>query len=92
MVLKNFVKSQLIEVIEWVDDSSDTLVYRFPVEGKEIKNAEDVRMYLLNDALDATVGGDALGSPCCVRISYATSEANLNKAIDRITKALSQLS
>ena len=37
MALKNFVKSQLVEVIEWVDDSTDTLVYRFPVEGQEIK-------------------------------------------------------
>lgn len=37
MGLLNFVKSQFIEVIEWVDDSPDTMVYRFPVEGKEIK-------------------------------------------------------
>lgn len=37
MALKNFVKTQFVEVIEWLDDSSDTLVYRFPVEGKEIK-------------------------------------------------------
>lgn len=33
----NFIKSQFIEVIEWVDDSEDTMVYRFPVQGKEIK-------------------------------------------------------
>jgi len=37
VVLKNFVKSQLVEVIEWLDDSTDTLVYRFPVAGQEIK-------------------------------------------------------
>lgn len=30
--------SQFIEVIEWLDDSSNTLVYRFPVKGQEIKN------------------------------------------------------
>lgn len=36
MVFK-FIKSQLIEVIEWSDDSSNTLAYRFPVENKEIK-------------------------------------------------------
>ncbi|MBC7798638.1 MAG: SPFH domain-containing protein [Pyrinomonadaceae bacterium] len=34
----NFVSSQFIEVIEWLDDSSDTMVYRFPVNGQEIKN------------------------------------------------------
>src|SRR4029450_1757754 len=30
--------SQFIEVIEWLDDSSNTLVYRFPVEDQEVKN------------------------------------------------------
>lgn len=37
MGLVHFVKSQFIEVIEWVDDTQDTMVYRFPVENKEIK-------------------------------------------------------
>jgi membrane protease subunit (stomatin/prohibitin family) len=30
--------SQFIEVIEWLDNSSNTLVYRFPVKDQEIKN------------------------------------------------------
>lgn len=30
--------SQFIEVIEWLDSSSNTLVYRFPVKDQEIKN------------------------------------------------------
>ncbi len=33
-----FVQSQFIEVIEWLDDSHDTMLYRFPVQGQEIKN------------------------------------------------------
>jgi membrane protease subunit (stomatin/prohibitin family) len=33
-----FAKTQFIEVIEWLDDSQSTLVYRFPVQGQEIKN------------------------------------------------------
>ncbi len=37
MALKDFIKSQFVEVIEWLDDSSDTMVYRFPVQGQEIK-------------------------------------------------------
>ena len=37
MGLFDFVKSQFIEVIEWQDSSRDTLVYRFPVQGNEIK-------------------------------------------------------
>src|SRR5919108_880514 len=30
--------AQFIEVIEWLDSSSNTLVYRFPVKDQEIKN------------------------------------------------------
>jgi membrane protease subunit (stomatin/prohibitin family) len=30
--------AQFIEIIEWVDDTRDTMVYRFPVYAKEIKN------------------------------------------------------
>jgi len=30
--------SQFIEVIEWLDDSHNTLLYRFPVKDQEIKN------------------------------------------------------
>ena len=33
----DFIKGQFIEVIEWIDDSRDTLSYRFPDENKEIK-------------------------------------------------------
>jgi membrane protease subunit (stomatin/prohibitin family) len=32
------LRSQFIEVIEWLDDSGNTLLYRFPVQGQEIKN------------------------------------------------------
>jgi hypothetical protein len=35
--LKNQMGSQFIEIIEWLDDSTDTLVYRFPVYNQEIK-------------------------------------------------------
>ena len=30
--------SQFIEVIEWLDDTHNTLMYRFPVKDQEIKN------------------------------------------------------
>ena len=36
--VKDAAMHQFIEVIEWLDDSKDTLVYRYPVEGQEIKN------------------------------------------------------
>ena len=37
MGLFDFIKSQFIEVIEWSDTTSDQIVYRFPVQNKEIK-------------------------------------------------------
>lgn len=37
MGLFDAIKSQFIEVIQWLDDTRDTLVYRFPVHGQEIK-------------------------------------------------------
>src|SRR3954469_9160910 len=38
MGLTDFIRSQFIEVIEWNDDSRDTLSYRFPDDDKAIKN------------------------------------------------------
>src|SRR5438552_7116365 len=32
------IRSQFIEVIEWLDDSGNTILHRFPVQGQEIKN------------------------------------------------------
>jgi membrane protease subunit (stomatin/prohibitin family) len=37
MGLKEFVKGELIEIVEFSDDSRDTLAYRFPDEDREIK-------------------------------------------------------
>ena len=36
--LKSFIKSQLLEIIQWQDDSRDTVSWLFPDEDKEIKN------------------------------------------------------
>src|SRR5215216_1039304 len=38
MGILDAIRSQFIEVIEWLDDSGNTLLYRFPVQGQEIKN------------------------------------------------------
>src|SRR5512139_1173716 len=38
MGLMDYLKTQLLEIIQWQDDSRDTLSFRFPDEDKEIKN------------------------------------------------------
>ena len=36
--LFNIIRNQFIDIIEWTDDSRDTLSFRWPDEDKEIKN------------------------------------------------------
>lgn len=60
-------------------------------DGYYIKNSTDLSMYLLEKAHVATVGGDAFGEPNCLRMSYATSDENIQKAFRRIKNALEQL-
>jgi membrane protease subunit (stomatin/prohibitin family) len=36
--VKEAAMNQFIEVIEWLDNTGDTMLYRFPVVGQEIKN------------------------------------------------------
>ena len=38
MAIIDFIKKQFVDIIEWTDDSRDTLSFRFPDEDKEIKN------------------------------------------------------
>jgi len=38
MGLMDYIKTQLLEIIQWEDDSRDTLSWRFPDQDKEIKN------------------------------------------------------
>lgn len=61
-------------------------------EGRKIATATDLAMYLLEEGHVACVGGDAFGAPGCIRLSYATSDENIEKAIARIKTALAKLS
>ncbi|GHV03829.1 aminotransferase [Bacteroidia bacterium] len=60
-------------------------------DGRQINDAADLAMYLLEVGHVATVGGAAFGAPKCIRLSYATSDENLIEAIARIKKALAAL-
>jgi aspartate aminotransferase len=56
-----------------------------------IKNDMDMCLYLLDKALVSGVPGDAFGEPTCLRLSYATSDANLEKAMRSMKEALAKL-
>lgn len=65
--------------------------FRKSTDGYYIKNSTDLSMYLLEKAHVATVGGDAFGEPNCLRMSYATSDENIQEAFRRMKNALEQL-
>lgn len=54
----------------------------------EIKNADDLCMFLLYEGNVSIVTGSAFGDENCVRISYATSDEKLIAAIERIHNTL----
>jgi len=89
----------LLEKIEGIKlNVPDGAFYIFPIisaffgktiKGKEINNASDFSMLLLEEANVATVTGDAFGAPNCIRMSYAASELQLREAVKRIKEVLS---
>ena len=58
---------------------------------RTIKNSTDFTLYLLEEAHVATVAGDAFGEPDGFRMSYATSDENIQEALKRIKNACAKL-
>ena len=52
MGLMDWGKAQFIEIIEWLDDSNDTLAWRFPVRNQEIKNGAQL---VVRESQEATL-------------------------------------
>ncbi len=59
--------------------------------GETIKNAEDFAMFILAEANVALVTGDAFGNGNCVRLSFATADEKIVKAVNQIKAALAKL-
>ena len=97
---RDYVLSRLNKIKDIKVNEPEGAFYVFPdvsrLFGKvgasgEIYNSNDFSMYLLNHAHVAVVAGDAFGDPQCVRISYAASMEQLEKAMDRIENAVNLL-
>ena len=58
------------------------------LRGRVINNATNFSLYLLEEAMVATVTGEAFGDANCIRFSYAASEKDLREAIHRIKESL----
>lgn len=63
-------------------------VYGKSFGGTEIGGSMQFAEWLLGTALVSVVPGVAFGDDRCVRMSYATSMANIEKGLDRMEKAL----
>ena len=58
---------------------------------RAIANSTDLASFLLDEVKVAVVAGVGFGADDYVRLSYATSMANIEKGMDRIEKAISML-
>ncbi|MCH5346767.1 MAG: aspartate aminotransferase, partial [Muribaculaceae bacterium] len=61
-------------------------------DGTVIETSGDLAMYLLDKAHVATVDGDAFCTPGYIRLSYATADDIIVRAMERIATALAALS
>ena len=59
--------------------------------GRTINTSTDLAMFILEEGHVACVAGAAFGSPNCIRFSYATSDENLEKAMQRVKNILAKL-
>ncbi|BAO76230.1 aspartate aminotransferase [Winogradskyella sp. PG-2] len=97
-VRRKLILSLINEIDGFKANEPEGAFYVFPdvsayfgktIKGTTINNASDMSLFLLEEALVATVTGEAFGNPNCIRISYAASQENIKEAIKRIKKALS---
>ncbi len=97
---KDIVVGLLNDIPNVKSNNPDGAFYVFPdvsayygksFNGEVIKDSSDLCMYLINEALVATVSGTPFGTPESIRISYASSEDTLREAFRRIKAALAKL-
>ncbi len=96
-IRRDLILDLLSDIDGFKTNTPDGAFYVFPnisyyfgktLRGKTINNASDFSMYLLEEALVATVDGEAFGNPDCIRISYAASQEQIKEAIKRIKAVL----
>ena len=60
------------------------------IKDKKINDSNDFALLLLEKAHVATVAGEPFGNPNCIRISYAASIKDIERAIERIKNVLKE--
>lgn len=97
---KNLIVSLAREIPGFEVNDPEGAFYLFPkvssyfgksYGGRKIETSTDFALFLLEVGHVATVGGDAFGSPECIRFSYATSEDNIREAMKRVKETVALL-
>lgn len=97
---RDMVKQLLDEIPGMITNMPQGAFYFFPdvsyFFGKSdgtttVKDADDLALYILENAQVSVVTGDAFGAPNCIRLSYAASEEDLRNAISQMKVALAKL-
>lgn len=86
------VKCKTPEGAFYVYPNIKELIGKTTPDGKKLESCTEFSSYLLESKLVAVVPGDAFGAGGYFRISYATSDENLQKALVRIKEAIDELS
>lgn len=92
---RDLVLEGLKHIPGWACNTPQGAFYVLPNVSSSFKggitNSEELSMHLLDHAGVSLVNGDSFGAPGTVRISYATSDALLTSALERIAKAITDL-
>ncbi len=97
---RDLIYSLAKDIPGWIVNRPEGAFYLFPEVSayigkkygdKEIRTSGDYVMYLLEEAHVAAVDGDAFCAPGYLRLSYATSEENIEEAMRRIREATLRL-
>jgi len=97
---RNYMIKELRSISGFNINEPEGAFYLFPdvsaffgkeFKGNKITNADELCLFLLEEAKVALVTGNAFGSPNCIRISYAASMEELKEAISRIKNTISLL-
>jgi len=97
---RDFIVQKLKSVPGVISNIPQGAFYVFPeishyfgkqYNGELIENAEYLSLFLLKEGRISTVSGAGFGAPNHIRISFAASRENIQKAIDRMAEALQKL-
>jgi len=97
---RNYMYSRLTNIPGVTCHKSEGAFYLFPnfshyygweFEGARIRNSYGMSYHLLRNANVAVVPGEAFGADPFIRLSYATSMENIERAMDRIIDSIATL-